>query len=84
MLTKLPAEAILSTLQEGMGTTLGFVATVVGLGTLLGGLLEHSGGAEVLAHRLLSAFGEKRSSWALLCTGLFWLSLYFLMWHSSC
>ena len=69
VLTKLPTEAILSTLQEGMGKTLGFVATVVGLGTLLGGLLEHSGGAEVLAHRLLSAFGEKRSSWALLCTG---------------
>ena len=29
-----------------MGNTLGFVAIVVGLGTLLGGLLEHSGGAE--------------------------------------
>ncbi len=60
---------ILSTLQEGMGNTLGFVAIVVGLGTLLGGLLEHSGGAEALAKQLLQSFGEKRTDWALVCAG---------------
>ena len=65
----IPAQNILKTLQDGMGGTLGFVATVVGLGTLLGGMLEHSGGAQVLAQRLLQAFGEKRTSWALMCTG---------------
>ena len=52
-----------------MGGTLGFVAIVVGLGTLLGGLLEHSGGANILAIRLLQIFGEKNASWALVCTG---------------
>ena len=55
----IPAQNILKTLQDGMGGTLGFVATVVGLGTLLGGMLEYSGGAQVLAQRLLQAFGEK-------------------------
>ena len=62
---------ILSTLQEGMGNTLGFVAIVVGLGTLLGGLLEHSGGAEALAQQLLKSFGEKRTDWALVTAGFF-------------
>ena len=60
---------ILSILQEGMGNTLGFVAIVVGLGTLLGGLLEHSGGAEALAQQLLKSFGEKRTDWALVTAG---------------
>ena len=60
---------ILSTLQEGMGNTLGFVAIVVGLGILLGGLLEHSGGAEALAQQLLKSFGEKRTDWALVTAG---------------
>lgn len=60
---------ILSTLQEGMGNTLGFVAIVVGLGILLGSLLEHSGGAEALAQQLLKSFGEKRTDWALVTAG---------------
>ncbi len=65
----LSAEEIISTLQQGMGGTLGFVAIVVGLGTILGGLLEHSGGAEALAQYLLQLFGKKNASWALMCTG---------------
>ena len=60
---------IMKTLQEGMGNTLGFVAIVVGLGTLLGGMLEHSGGAEALAQQLLKSFGEKRTDWALVTAG---------------
>ena len=60
---------IMKTLQEGMGNTLGFVAIVVGLGTLLGGMLEHSGGAEALAQQLLKFFGEKRTDWALVTAG---------------
>ena len=40
-----PAE-IINTVKEGMGSTLGFVAVVVGLGAMFGAILEHSGGAE--------------------------------------
>ncbi len=60
---------IIKTVQEGMGSTLGFVAVVVGLGAIFGAILEHSGGAESLAAYLLAKFGEKRSSWALMLTG---------------
>lgn len=63
------AEQILQTLQSGMGGTLGFVAIVVGLGTLLGGILEHSGGAEAIAKHLLLLFGEKNTSWGLVIIG---------------
>ncbi len=62
---------IIETIQQGMGSTLGFVAVVVGLGAMFGAILEHSGGAESLAKYLLHKFGEKRSSWALMLTGFF-------------
>lgn len=60
---------IVKTIQEGMGNTLGFVAVVVGLGGIFGAILEHSGGAEALAKKLLDKFGIKKSPWALMLTG---------------
>ena len=51
--------------QDGVGTTLGFIAVVVGLGTMLGKLLAESGGAEVIATRFIQLFGQKHLSWAL-------------------
>lgn len=56
---------IITTMQQGMGDTLGFVAVVVGLGAMFGAILEHSGGAEALANYLLKKFGEKNASWAI-------------------
>jgi GntP family gluconate:H+ symporter len=52
--------------QEGVGGTLGFIAVVVGLGTMLGKLLAESGGAEVVAKTFIAAFGEKRLHWTLM------------------
>jgi gluconate:H+ symporter, GntP family len=52
--------------QEGVGNTLGFIAIVVGLGTILGKLLAESGGAEVIAQRFVQLFGTRRVHWALL------------------
>ncbi|MDA9775083.1 GntP family permease [Algibacter sp.] len=69
VLSGMEPSAIIKAIQEGMGSTLGFVAVVVGLGAMFGAILEHSGGAESLAIFLLSKFGEKRSSWALMLTG---------------
>lgn len=62
---------IMETVKEGMGSTLGFVAVVVGLGAMFGAILEHSGGAEALARYLLQKFGEKNASWALMIAGFF-------------
>jgi Gnt-I system low-affinity gluconate transporter len=60
---------LLSSLQSGMGNTLGFVATVVGLGAMLGQLLESSGAARSLALSLVRAFGVPRAGWALMLAG---------------
>ncbi|WP_030806916.1 GntP family permease [Streptomyces sp. NRRL F-2799] len=59
-----------STIESGMGGILGHVAIIIGLGTMLGAILEVSGGAEVLASRLLRLFGEKRAPLAMGLTGL--------------
>jgi Gnt-I system low-affinity gluconate transporter len=65
----MPLSVIATTIEKGMGGTLGFVATVVGLGAIFGQMLESSGGAKSLADFLLKKFGTQRASWALMLTG---------------
>jgi len=65
----MPLSDITTSIQNGMGGTLGFVATVVGLGAIFGQILENSGGAESLAHYLIKKFGPGRTSWAMMLTG---------------
>ncbi|MFJ8664867.1 GntP family permease [Streptomyces sp. NPDC093600] len=62
--------AATSVIENGMGGILGHVAIIIGLGTMLGAILEVSGGAEVLSSRLLGLFGEKRAPLAMGLTGL--------------
>jgi len=69
--TGMPLKNILDSMQKGMGGTLGFVATVVGLGAIFGQMLESSGGAESMAHYLVKKFGEKRAPFAMVLTGFF-------------
>ena len=57
--------AVIESIRNGMGGTLGFVAVVVGLGAMLGALLDLSGGVRALASGVLGAFGEKRAPTAL-------------------
>ncbi|WP_328742702.1 GntP family permease [Streptomyces caniferus] len=59
-----------SMIETGMGGILGHVAIIIGLGTMLGAILEVSGGAEVLSSRLLRLFGEQREPLAMGLTGL--------------
>tara|TARA_R110002012_G_scaffold60200_3_gene157400 strand:- start:165 stop:1511 length:1347 start_codon:yes stop_codon:yes gene_type:complete len=65
----LAPEIILDAITKGMGGTLGFVATVVGLGSLFGAVLEHSGGAKQIAHYLINKFGIKKAPWSIMLTG---------------
>jgi Gnt-I system low-affinity gluconate transporter len=65
----IPLNEVAKTIQDGMGSTLGFIAIVVGIGTMLGEMLRISGGAEQLAQTLVGRFGEKRAPWALGLTG---------------
>jgi Gnt-I system low-affinity gluconate transporter len=62
-------DAILRSIQDGMGGTLGFIAVVVGLGAIFGKILEYSGGAEALAIYMINRFGEDKAPWALSITG---------------
>ncbi len=61
--------AIMDTMKEGMGNTLGFVATVIGLGAMFGAILEHSGGARVIANFLLKKFGVQKAPAAMALAG---------------
>jgi len=71
LLSGLEGTAIIDSITKGIGGTLGFVATVVGLGSLFGAVLEHSGGAQVIASFLLKKFGIKNAPWSIMLAGFF-------------
>jgi len=62
-------DKIIDNVISGMGNTLGFVATIIGLGAIFGAVLEHSGATERLANFMLQKFGTKRSPTALSISG---------------
>ncbi|GMA28290.1 GntP family permease [Arenivirga flava] len=63
--TGVPLERVVGEVTGGVGTTLGTVAILIAFGAMLGKLIEHSGGAKVLAESLVNLFGEKRAVLAL-------------------
>lgn len=69
LMAGMPPLKIIESVQLGMGSTLGFIAIVVGLGAMFGAILEHSGGVQALASHILNKTGEKQASWALMATG---------------
>nr|WP_308215930.1 GntP family permease [Pseudonocardia humida] len=74
----IPVGDAVDTLLEGFGTTLASVALLVGLGAMIGKLLEVTGGAQVLADTLVGRFGEKRAPLALgIASLLFGFPIFF-------
>ncbi|WP_461024107.1 GntP family permease [Thalassiella azotivora] len=65
LVTQIPYADVVPTLLAGFGSTLAAVALLVGLGAMIGRLLEVTGGAQVLADTLINRFGEKRAPLAL-------------------
>ncbi|WP_256874060.1 GntT/GntP/DsdX family permease [Pseudomonas umsongensis] len=65
----MPLAQMAAAYEKGVGGTLGFLATIIGLGGILGKMLEESGGAERIAQTLLSALGKERASWAMMLVG---------------
>ncbi|MFC5182798.1 GntP family permease [Actinomadura harenae] len=65
-----PLSSKTSLLETGFGGILGHIAPIIGLGTILGAILEASGGADVLTRRLLEVFGEKRAPLVMGLVGL--------------
>ncbi|MBT2593706.1 GntP family permease [Arthrobacter sp. ISL-72] len=56
-------------IEKGFAGILGHITVIIGLGTVLGAILERSGGAEVLLGRLVKVFGEKGTPLAMGITG---------------
>jgi gluconate:H+ symporter, GntP family len=69
IVTGMPAQTIVKSFETGVGNTLGHIAIVVGLGTMLGKMMAESGGADQIAHTLIRVFGEKRLPWAMVVVG---------------
>lgn len=66
----MPPSTVMRSFETGMGATLGHIAIVVALGTMLGKMMAESGGADRIAHTLIALFGEKRVHWAMMVIGL--------------
>lgn len=74
----IPINKVLPTLLTGFGNTLAAVALLVGLGAMIGRLLEITGGAKVLADTLINKFGEKKAPFALgIASLLFGFPIFF-------
>jgi len=66
----MPVGTVVKSFEAGVGNTLGHIAIVIALGTMLGKMMAESGGAERIALTLIDAFGEKRVPWAMMIIGL--------------
>jgi len=78
LVTKIPFAEVVPTLLNGFGSTLAAVALLVGFGAMIGRILEITGGAEVLAERLIDRFGEQRAPLALgIASLLFGFPIFF-------
>lgn len=60
---------LIGVIQKGMSSTLGFVATVVGLGAMFGAILEKVGGAQNIVKFLLNKTGDNKAPIAMLISG---------------
>jgi gluconate:H+ symporter, GntP family len=68
--TGMPLASVIHSFEVGVGGTLGHIAIVVALGTMLGKMMAESGGADQIAHTLIRLFGEKNVHWAMMVIGL--------------
>lgn len=66
----MPMATIVKSFETGNGNTLGHIAVVVGLGTMLGKMMAESGGAERIATTLINWFGEKNIHWAMMVVAI--------------
>ena len=66
----MPLTMISETVEKGVGKTLQGIALLVGLGSMFGGILEVSGGAQRIAKTLIDRLGQRKAGVALGITGL--------------
>ncbi len=61
----------LDAITRGFGATLGTIGIVIGLGVMMGRILEVSGAAEQIAYSFVKWLGHRREEWAMALTGYF-------------
>lgn len=66
LLLGMPMSDVVSSIESGLGGTLGHIALIFGMGAMLGRLIADAGGANRIATTLIDKFGEKRIQWAVL------------------
>ncbi|EDX36131.1 TPA: GntP family transporter [Shigella dysenteriae] len=67
----IPAGEVGKVMIAGIGGVLGSVTIIIGLGAMLGRMIEHSGGAESLANYFSRKLGDKRTIAALTLAAFF-------------
>ena len=58
-----------TSIENGIGNTMGFLVLILGLGSMLGKLVSESGAAQRITLKLVDAFGIKHIQLALMLTG---------------
>jgi GntP family gluconate:H+ symporter len=66
----MPLGTVLSSFETGTGNTLGHIAIIIGLGTMLGKMMAESGASDRIAETIIQVLGEKRVPWSMMCAGL--------------
>lgn len=69
ILLRMPFGDLISTVTAGFGNMMAGLGIVVGLGSILGGILNESGATDQLAYGMLKKVGSKNSTLALNATG---------------
>ncbi len=64
--TGMPLDKIGTSIEAGMGGTLGFLAPILALGAIIGKMMEISGGAEKLSRTLINIMGKNKAAWAMM------------------
>jgi Gnt-I system high-affinity gluconate transporter len=66
----IPVDQIAGSVQKGIGSLLGDLVIVIVMGAMLGKLVAESGAAQRISDVLMSIFGVKNVTWAMMLTGL--------------
>ena len=61
--------SIVTSIETGIGSILGFLVIILSLGAMLGKLVAESGAAQKITMGLIEAFGIKYTRWAVMLTG---------------
>ncbi len=69
LMMRMPSELIIKSISEGFGGVIGSVGMLILLGVIMGTFLEKTGGAIVIADRVLKWVGEKSVNLSMMLSG---------------